>query len=1099
MKRILIFFSFIFAINISHAAAIAPESGKWWNPQNPNISYSIEAQDNTLSIVTFTYDDQGNPEWYSGFGQVAADSSIAIDLFKSEGGSCIGCSYVTPTQSDSGTEILLSFTDSGHGNLSIDDQLITIERFNFSQKSSEERILGNWVVSAPFVGREDGSTGYSDIVSFSENNGVITGEGIFNQLGSLSQLDENGTFLSIVPISTDKNLATLFTLNDINTFVGKASILDPSLTQQEIIDILNSQGTQTLGIRDNTATDFRLSDISIAFNNLENLTLLPVSTNQNSVSTQFGSSTIQSVSTTQPADSAAINAGLANAFSQLQFAASNTAALFGSALNTSPNTLALSGSPNTTLVWHGTVLTTPPTSTTTEPPPPQSSASPPPQSSASPPPQSSASPPPQSSASTASCSSFTGFKSTGSLPQPYLCSNGLATFGQIFDRGVVPTGKTITTQYDTQVDIKARWDDGSVKHAVITVDGQQGFINFSIINPPVSQTAANYSDPGTTLTLTSGQNYSSQAMPLKTTWLSGPLVVEEILEDHSDPNLVVQFHVRHYNNGSTRTETVVENSKAYAPQNTVTYTAQITSGSATFNTGQLTHYKAQRWHHALWYNNQKLDNYVVQDTPYMTQVGVIDRYQANIQPSQSYLSKMRQSCAPLNNCEYLAQMGDAGLSEMIGPLPRWTTSYVTYPQDKRTFTYMLAGDDGMGAYDIHFRENNQNGTLSNTALNYYPLSIVEHPGVSLIAWIYSTPQDKLPCNPSLCTAAGVGYKNGNSNSWDNSHQPSTAFIPYMVTGDYYWMEELAFVVSNNLIWGHPTYREGSKGNIDGTISQVRGKAWTFREIAHGAYLLPNESSTAYPTTNEINTILNYNINFFVTSYANKQCITIPGVTQSPDCANSIGQLSTSTTYPGPYNNVPNSSISPWMHSYFVWAMQHIYMLDRRDSTVRNIQPLVQFTAQLELGMFGPYNSTGYCWIVASADRVSAKDGSDNWLATIADMFNISFPDAIGKTCPSADMSQALGNNWAVLHGGPDTLDASKPARMFASYGTAGDYPDYMQIGLAAAIDSGSSEATNYGSTAWANYKSEYYNAQRESAHNDWPVWAVIPRSLNANK
>ncbi|CAB1277419.1 hypothetical protein [Candidatus Nitrosacidococcus tergens] len=1092
MKRILIFFSFIFAINISHAAAIAPESGKWWNPQNPNISYSIEAQDNTLSIVTFTYDDQGNPEWYSGFGQVAADGSTAIDLFKSEGGSCIGCSYVTPTQSDSGTEILLSFTDSGHGNLSIDDQLITIERFNFSQKSSEERILGNWVVSAPFVGRKDGSTGYSDIVSFSENNGVITGEGIFNQLGSLSQLDENGTFLSIVPISTDKNLATLFTLNDINTFVGKTSILDPSLTQQEIIDILNSQGTQTLGIRDNTATDFRLSDISIAFNNLENLTLLPVSTNQNSVSTQFGSSTIQSVSTTQPADSAAINATLANKFSQLQLAASNTAALFGSALNTSPNTLALSGSPNTTLVWHGTApLTAPPAPSTTEPPPPSTTTASPPAST-------------PTTTATTGCSSFPGFKSTGNLPQPYLCSNGLATFGQIFNRGIVPQGKIITTQYDTQVDVKARWDDGSLKHAVITIDGQQGFINFSVINPPTNQEAANYSDPGTTLTLTSGQNYSSQAMPLKTTWLNGPLVVEEILEDHNDPNLVVQFHVRHYNNGATRTEAVVENSKAYAPQHTVAYSAQITSGSATFNTGQLTHYKAQRWHHTLWYNNQELDNYVVQDTPYMTQVGVIDKYQANIQPSQSYLSKMRQSCAPLDNCEDTTQMGAAGLSKMIGPLPLWTTSYITYPQDKRTFTYMLAGDDGMGAYDIHFRENNQNGTLSNMALNYYPLSIVEHPGVSLVAWSYSSPQDKLPCDPSICTDRSYG--NGNNNlSWDNSHQPSTAFIPYMVTGDYYWMEELAFVVSNNLIWPHPVYRQGSEGYIDSSVSQVRGKAWVLREIAHGAYLLPNESATAYPTTNEINTILNNNIYFLNTDYANNQppnnknCIAVPGITQSTDCANNIGQSASATSTPGIVNGVPNTSTSPWMHSYYMWAVQHIYMLG-----YTNIQPFAQFMAQFELGIFGPYSQTGYCWIAASAYRLSVKDANLNWLTSIQDIFNVSFPDAVGQPCPSTEMSQGLVKDWGIFstkvaNSGSGPITLSYPTQMMSSHGVAGDFPDYMQIGLAAAIDSGSSESISYGSTGWTNYKSEYFNTAREKAHNDWPVWAVIPRSLNVTE
>ena len=32
--------------------------------------------------------------------------------------------------------------------------------------------------------------------------------------------------------------------------------------------------------------------------------------------------------------------------------------------------------------------------------------------------------------------------------------------------------------------------------------------------------------------------------------------------------------------------------------------------------------------------------------------------------------------------------------------------------------------------------------------------------------------------------------------WDNAHQPAESYVPYMVTGDYYYMSELAFGASH---------------------------------------------------------------------------------------------------------------------------------------------------------------------------------------------------------------------------------------------------------------------------------------------------------------
>jgi hypothetical protein len=84
-----------------------------------------------------------------------------------------------------------------------------------------------------------------------------------------------------------------------------------------------------------------------------------------------------------------------------------------------------------------------------------------------------------------------------------------------------------------------------------------------------------------------------------------------------------------------------------------------------------------------------------------------------------------------------------------------------------------------------------------------------------------------------------------STSWvpDHAHQSSPVLIPYVLTGDYWYFEELLFWVSwsagnsdaaRNNFWGRgPT---GSEGGISG---QIRGQAWTFRTRAEAARIAPD--------------------------------------------------------------------------------------------------------------------------------------------------------------------------------------------------------------------------------------------------------------------
>ena len=62
---------------------------------------------------------------------------------------------------------------------------------------------------------------------------------------------------------------------------------------------------------------------------------------------------------------------------------------------------------------------------------------------------------------------------------------------------------------------------------------------------------------------------------------------------------------------------------------------------------------------------------------------------------------------------------------------------------------------------------------------------------------------------------------------DNAHVPSLAYVPYLMTGDRYYADEMAFwanfVLLRTFQDGYSNYRGGTKGLL--VANEVRGIAW----------------------------------------------------------------------------------------------------------------------------------------------------------------------------------------------------------------------------------------------------------------------------------
>lgn len=141
------------------ARAYTPESGVWWNPNEPGTGIFIEIQDNFLVAAAYTYDTVGNAQWYTATGFMTGNARFdgVLDAFTN--GNCPGCPY-RPNREflGAGGPITIVFDpdDTTRANLTWGGRTMPIERFQFYLKRPEDeqalpgvrigltKMLGEW-------------------------------------------------------------------------------------------------------------------------------------------------------------------------------------------------------------------------------------------------------------------------------------------------------------------------------------------------------------------------------------------------------------------------------------------------------------------------------------------------------------------------------------------------------------------------------------------------------------------------------------------------------------------------------------------------------------------------------------------------------------------------------------------------------------------------------------------------------------------------------------------------------------------------------------------------------------------------------------------
>lgn len=636
------------------------------------------------------------------------------------------------------------------------------------------------------------------------------------------------------------------------------------------------------------------------------------------------------------------------------------------------------------------------------------------------------------------------------------------SFAQVFAPGEFPRdrglqGKTASGTLPLQVDVKAVHADGSIRHAVISTlvprPEKRKPLALGLIvaasGLPATDGAAATPKPAATATVSAtinGKRYSaSLARPpdSKGGWLAGPVANEwhasvplrsAAGEDH--PHLTVRFALRTYHGASrARVDVTVENNWAYEPgPRNFSYDAEIAiDGKPVFSKPGMLHYHHARWRKVFWSGGDPGVE-VHPDMRHLIASGAVPNYDPALQAAEPALAELQalwkgERIEPMGTGAAMPYMPTTGGRADIGLLPGWAALYLL-SADTRARRVTLGTGDLAGSYSMHYRDKRTGR----------PVSLLDHPYMTVLQGRADTRNPatgKLeafpPCAaPDACTSP---------NAEDRAHQPSLAYLPYLLTGDHYYLEELQFWAMYNVFWSNPPYREYAKGLLK--TDQLRGSAWALRTLAHAAWITPDGDRLK----SHFLKLLDNNLDWYNTHY-----------TRNPR-ANKLGVIVDGAMA---YDN--GIGLAPWQDDFFTSAVGHV-----ADLGFEKARPLLTWKASFPVArMIGP----GYCWIEAAAYKMQVRDSEAAPLYdSIGKVYRANHtPEFATLPCASPEMAAAL---------------KLKPGEMNGTAHSSSGQPAILQPALAYAAG----VAGEPGRKAWERFMARNVKPDYSLA----PQFAIVPR------
>jgi hypothetical protein len=447
----------------------------------------------------------------------------------------------------------------------------------------------------------------------------------------------------------------------------------------------------------------------------------------------------------------------------------------------------------------------------------------------------------------------------------------------------------------TQCDAKNRWPDGSLKFAIVSfivpiipANGSVfvAFSNQSSGNNATYLNQAEMLEPvydfestiemsgATTQTISARQMLSSGAVRY---WLQGPIVTAVVLEDRTSMRTYDKdfgdgskalhpiFEAWFYPNdhkvqlGSTAENTWVSGDAAHDMRD-LRYGLTLRAGKSNpvvkFSEGPFIHNGASRWHRSFWLGKDPSTIRVDHNRRYLARTKALPNYDPDLNVDGSLIS---EQYASWKNSKRRALDGDAsgvgnfdkglsggGAADWIGLANLWDTLYFL-TMDDRMREKSLGNADLAGRIPWHFREADSragSGHFFDDAHTVDTLGRV----VSVNARVQVTLSDLSEDCDGAIGADKIKTGPIGNEGWATTrdHMPDLAYLPYLLTGQHYYLEEIqyqaAFIIGWKIGCITPAYsypRQGSAGYLNDT--QLRGEAWALRTLSYAAFISPDGS------------------------------------------------------------------------------------------------------------------------------------------------------------------------------------------------------------------------------------------------------------------
>ncbi|MDQ8022139.1 MAG: hypothetical protein REI94_09880 [Moraxellaceae bacterium] len=412
------------------------------------------------------------------------------------------------------------------------------------------------------------------------------------------------------------------------------------------------------------------------------------------------------------------------------------------------------------------------------------------------------------------------------------------TVGHFFRQGDVPAGQSVRADIgDFQAEIRNRWPDGSVKFAVLS-----GRCDFTAGTPRMLALLRGVAAAGTPLSeanlVAASPNIVVQvgaaAVALTSVigspvrqLLQGPVASEwqYRLPVSGDSQLCVWLYVRLYKGGRVEFMASIENGHFdFTGAGNRVGRVVVTSGATTlYDSGANVDIKSHTRMVCASGHSGKLwiggDPGIVPRhmSSYVQASAAVPAFQATSISDNAYGS-FAQSYTPYAQHNLPGnQLGGAGDHSSIGWLPRWDACWAV-AADPRAYRAVLVNSFASAAYSVHFRS----GTTRDV------VAYGEHPTVIRAQSAGHT------------VPGGRAFWSGQyGGDWDVSHGWLPGYTAYLLTGDYWHLEELQFYVK----WDHYTGNVSYRGNATGLVvrnRQMRGVAWGLRNLGLCAALTPDD-------------------------------------------------------------------------------------------------------------------------------------------------------------------------------------------------------------------------------------------------------------------